>query len=102
MEVCERVGMRVLSRSSVYSAMLCCVNWVGSVLKCLLKVNYVSYFCFSDCFALTTTVPFHILSAYSELPILLASTYLPFVINRKCTGSLYMPIGRVVELVHYT
>ena len=39
------------------------MNWVRSVLKCLLEVNYDSYFCFSDCVVLTTTVPFHRLLA---------------------------------------
>ena len=35
---------------------------------------------------------------YSELLISLATTHLPFVINGKCTGSLNMLIGWVVEL----
>ena len=39
------------------------MNWVRSVLKCLLEVNNGSYFCFSDHAALTTTVPFHRLLA---------------------------------------
>ena len=39
------------------------MNWVGNVLKCLLEVNYGSYFSFSDCFAVTTTVPFYRLLA---------------------------------------
>ena len=39
------------------------MNWVRSILKCRLEVNDGSYFCFSDCVALTTTVPFHRLLA---------------------------------------
>ena len=47
---------------------MCWVNLVRSVLKCRLEVNYGSYFCFSDCVALTTTVPFHRLLAHILLP----------------------------------
>ena len=39
------------------------MNWVRSILKCRLEVNDGSYFCFSDCVALTTTVSFHRLLA---------------------------------------
>ena len=43
------------------------MNWVRIILKCRLEVNDSSYFCFSDCVALATTVPFHRLLANTAL-----------------------------------
>ena len=63
------------------------MNWVRKVLKCLLEMNYGSYFCFSDCVALTTTVPFHRLLAltafiFRAVDFIGHYTHLPLVCNQ--------------------
>ena len=81
MEVCERVGT---------SRMI-----LGILTECRLEVNDGSYFCFSDCVALTTTVPFHRLLAITAF-IFRAADFIgnyTHLINGKCTGSLNMLIG---------
>ncbi len=87
MEVCERVGTSRMILGVVEVISIKCSVVLGElgekVLKCLLEVNYGSYFCFSDCVALTTTVPFHRLLALTAF-IFRAADFIGYYTSAIC------------------